>query len=77
MSVENKIDRLIQEVEENREAAGPDYVTPEAAKAIDKAGIETPEQNDIEAPDLEVADEGPSHIAGILNKLGSAAEDAS
>ncbi len=74
MTIENKIDLLIQESEKEREAAQPDYVTPEAEKAIDKAGIEKPSVDDIDTPDL---DEGPSHMAGILNKLGQAAEDAS
>ncbi len=70
----DKIDLLIQESEKEREAAQPDYVTPEAEKAIDKAGIEKSSVDGVNIPDL---DEGPSHMASILNKIGQAAEDVS
>ncbi len=70
MSVENKIDLLINEAESEREAAQPGYVTPEAKKAIDKAGIEKPNEHDAEAPELDT-EEGPEHIASILNNLGA------
>ncbi len=73
-NVLDKIDLLIQESEKEREEAQPSYVTPKAEKAIKKAETEKPSADDVEAPDL---DDGPSHMAGILNKLGQAAEDAS
>ncbi len=71
MSVLDKIEALIENAKAIEEA-GPDYVSPEAADAIDKAGIEAPEQNPVEAPDL-IPEEGPAHLAGILNNLGQAA----
>ncbi len=74
MTIEDKIDLLIQESEKEREAAQPSYVTPEAKKDIEKAETEKPSVDDAEAPEL---DDGPSHMASVLNKLGQAAEDAS
>ncbi len=73
MTTLDKIDQLIQESEKEREAAQPSYATPEASKAIKKAEDAEPQTNNVQAPDLDT-DEG-SHIAGILNKLGDAAED--
>ncbi len=74
MTVENKIDRLIQESEKEREAAQPSYVTPEAGKAIKKAENTEPQTDNVQTPDLDVDTDEGSHIAGILNKLGDAAD---
>ena len=69
--IESKIENLIEKAENG---VGPDYVTPKAAADIAKSGIETPEQNPVEAPDLTPSNE-PGHIAGILNKIGQAATE--
>ncbi len=69
--IDRKIEKLIEETEAEREAAQPGYVTPAAAKDIDKSGIEKIDTDDIQAPDLSDA----GQAASLLNKVGKAAAE--
>ncbi len=77
---ENKIEALI-ELAENSGRTHPDGSTDkdpglnnkERAR-IDDAAEKAKESGDL--PETNVDDDGPSHMASILNKVGEAAEDA-